>query len=1075
MAFISEAEVENLLLGQLRGLGYEIAFEGEIGPDGKAPAREAYSDVVLLKRLTSAIDRLNPHIPAEARGDALRKILATEKPSLVEENRRLHKLIIEGVDVEFHSEDGTIRGDKVHLVDFDHPEENDWLATGQFTVIEGGTNRRPDIVVFINGLPLAVVELKAPGNENATLGGAHNQLQTYKAQISSLFRTNALLIISDGLMARVGSLTSDRERFMPWRTTDGAIITQKGLPELGVLVEGVFEKSRLLELIRDFTVFGETDTGLAKIMAGYHQFHAVKRAVTSTLRALALNQSKGTPPTARGFSEDPASYNLPGVTGYPKGDKRIGVIWHTQGSGKSLLMAFYAGQLVRHPELENPTIVVITDRNDLDDQLFGTFSMCRDLIRQTPVQAESREDLQSALSRASGGVIFTTIQKFSPLSGEATYPILSDRRNIVVIADEAHRSQYGFSARVERKTGEIAYGFAKYLRDALPNASFIGFTGTPIEKDDVNTPAVFGDYIDIYDISRAVEDGATVPIYYESRLARIELPDDEKPKIDAEIEELTENDAISDQEKTKRKWATVEALVGSDKRLAMVAEDLVRHFEARLDAMDGKAMVVCMSRRICVALYQKITEIRPDWHSADDAEGKIKVVMTGSAADPEAWQPHIGTKARRDLLAKRAKNADDPLKLVIVRDMWLTGFDAPSMHTMYVDKPMRGHGLMQAIARVNRVFRDKPAGLVVDYIGIAQSLKNALGQYSGADQRQAGIDEAEAVAVLIEKYEVVKSMYHGFDYERGLAGSPQQRLVVLAEAIEWILTRQHEAAARETTEDGKRKENRRYQDAVLALSKAFALASGSDEARAVRDEVGFFQAVRAALAKSTEGTGQNASNRDFAIQQILDRAVISTEIVDILAAAGITTPDISILSDEFLAEVQQLEKKNLALEVLRRLLNDEIRSRSTSNVVETKRFSERLEAAIARYHTNAISTVEVLQELINLAKDVRAAHKRGEEEGLSREEIAFYDALAENESAIEAMGNDSLKVIAHELLESLKSNITVDWSHRESARARMRVLVKRILRKHGYPPDLQDAAVQVVLQQAEALSAQWAT
>lgn len=1044
MAYISEAAIEQVVLDHLTGLGYAIATDAEIGPDGKAPEREAYADVILIQRLTAAIERLNPAIPSEARGDALRKILATEKPSLVEENRRLHKLMVEGVDVEFYSEDGTIRGDKVRLIDFDDLAGNDWLATGQFTVIEGSINRRPDIVVFVNGLPLGVIELKAPGGENATLAGAHNQLQTYKSQIPSLFRTNAVLVTSDGITARVGSLTADQERFMPWRTTDGKVIAAKGQPELNILIEGIFDRRRLLDLLHDFTVFGETGSGLTKIIAGYHQFHAVRHAVDKTVEASA-----------------------------PQGDRKVGVIWHTQGSGKSLLMAFYAGQLVRRPELENPTIVVITDRNDLDDQLFGTFSMCRDLIRQTPTQADSRDDLQSALSRASGGVIFTTIQKFSPATGEATYPMLSDRRNIVVIADEAHRSQYGFRARIEQKTGEIAYGFAKYLRDALPNASFIGFTGTPIEKDDVNTPAVFGEYIDVYDISRAVEDGATVPIYYESRLARIELPDEEKPKIDAEIEELTEDEATTEQERIKRKWATVEALVGSEKRLAMVVADLVRHFEDRVAAMDGKAMVVCMSRRICVALYNQIIALRPDWHSDDDAAGTIKVVMTGSAADPQDWQPHIGTKARRDLLAKRAKDPKDGLKLVIVRDMWLTGFDAPSMHTMYIDKPMKGHGLMQAIARVNRVFRDKPAGLVVDYIGIAQNLKNALGQYSGSDQRQAGIDEAEAVAVLLEKYEVVKAIYHGFDYARGLAGTPHERLIVLAEAIEWILTRQHEAAAKETSEDGKRRENRRYQDTVLALSKAFALASASDEARDIRDEVGFFQTVRAALVKSADGAGKSVADREFAIQQILDRAVVSTEIVDILAAAGITTPDISILSDEFLAEVQQLEKKNLALEALRKLLNDEIRSRSNTNVVETKRFSERLEAAIARYHTNAISTVEVLQELIDLAKEVRAARRRGEDEGLSQDEIGFYDALAESESAVELMGNDSLKVIAHELLVSLKGSVSVDWSHRESARARMRVLVKRILRKHGYPPDLQDAAVKTVLRQAEALSASW--
>ena len=650
MAYLSEADVEALVLTQFRRLGYTTSNDVESGPDSQAPEREAYADVILTKRLISAIERLNPTIPTEARNDALRKVQATEKPSLVEENRRLHKLLIEGVDVEFHSEDGTIRGDKARLIDFDNPASNDWLAISQFTVIGGANNRRPDVVLFVNGLPLGVIELKNPGGESATLIGAHHQLQTYKSQIPALFRANAVLVTSDGLTARIGSLTADLERFMPWRTTDGKVVTPKGQPELGVLIDGVFEKRRFLDLLRDFTVFGETGSGLAKIIAGYHQFHAVKRAVQSTLRALALNN-----PDPYSVREDPAAYGLPSVATHPRGDKRIGVIWHTQGSGKSLLMAFYAGQLVRRPELENPTIVVITDRNDLDDQLFGTFSMCRDLIRQTPIQAGSREDLRSALNRASGGVIFTTIQKFSPAAGETAYPMLSDRRNIVVIADEAHRSQYGFKARIDQKKGEIAYGFAKYLRDALPNASFIGFTGTPIENDDVNTPSVFGDYIDIYDISRAVEDGATVPIYYESRLARIELPEDEKPRIDAEIEELTEDEALTEQERIKRKWATVEALVGSDKRLEMIAADLVRHFEDRIAALDGKAMIVCMSRRICVELYDKITELRPAWHSDDDAGGTIKVVMTGSASDPQDWQPHIGTKAKRDKLAKRAK------------------------------------------------------------------------------------------------------------------------------------------------------------------------------------------------------------------------------------------------------------------------------------------------------------------------------------------------------------------------------------------------------------------------------------
>jgi len=1060
MAFLSEAELEQSLLEQLRGLGYSIEREEDIGPDGHRPERESHDEVVLRKRFEDAVDRLNPAIPPEARQDAIRKVTQSELPALLEENRRLHRLLTEGVDVEYYADDGTLAAGKVALIDFETPENNDWLAVRQFTVINGRNTRRPDVVVFVNGLPLAVIELKAPGSGNATLAGAFNQLQTYKQQIPQLFHTNALLVTSDGISARVGSLSADLERFMPWRTTDGREVAPKGAPELPVLVEGVFEHRRLLDLLRDFTVFGETGSGLVKIIAGYHQFHAVKKAVESTVRAAMQVQE---------VDEDPAEYGLPSVKSQRPGDRRAGVIWHTQGSGKSLLMAFYAGQLVRHPAMENPTLVVLTDRNDLDDQLFATFSMCRDLIRQTPVQAESRDHLQSLLNRASGGVIFTTLQKF----GEVTEP-LTTRRNVVVIADEAHRSQYGFKAKVDAKTGEVSYGFAKYMRDALPNASFIGFTGTPIEADDVNTPAVFGNYIDIYDISRAVEDGATVPIYYESRLARIELDDDEKPKIDVEIEEILEDEEEPTRERAKQKWATIEALVGAEKRLRQVAADIVQHFENRVAALDGKAMVVCMSRRICVALYNEIIKLRPEWHSPDDNAGVVKIVMTGSASDPKEWQPHIGNKARRDLLAKRARDPKDPLKLVIVRDMWLTGFDAPCMHTMYVDKPMRGHGLMQAIARVNRVFRDKPAGLIVDYIGIAQNLKSALAQYSPRDRENTGIDEAEAIAVMMEKYEVVRDMFHGFDYLTALNGTPQERLAMMAGAIEWILDMQQRLAARETSKEGKRNAHRRYQDAVLALSKAYALASASDEARQIREEVGFFQAIRAALVKSSAGTGSTQQERELAIQQIVSRAVVSTEIVDILAAAGIKSPDISILSDEFLAEVQQMEKKNLALEALRKLINDSIRSRSKANVVQTKAFSERLEDAVARYHANAITTVEVLQELIQLAKDIRAARQRGEESGLSDEEIAFYDALAENESAVQVMGDDKLKVIAHELLVSLRGNVTVDWAHRESARARMRVLVKRILRKYGYPPDLQDVAVQTVLRQAEALSSVWA-
>ena len=1041
----TESHVEEAALEWLMGLGYAVLHGPDIAPDESTRERTSYNKVVLTGRLQESLGRLNPHLPTETFEEVLRRVQQTETPSLVEENRRLHRYMIEGVPVEVTRDDGTIGGDVARLIDFSDVESNDWLAVNQFTVIEDDHNRRPDVVLFVNGLPLAVIELKNPGDENATFEGAFNQLQTYKDEITSLFRTNATLVTSDGVNARIGSLTANLERFMPWRTVDGSKVAPKGSPELGTVIEGVFEKTRFLTLLRDFTVFADTGSGVAKIIAGYHQFHAVRHAVECTT-----------------------------VAAGPEGDRRIGVIWHTQGSGKSLLMAFYAGQLIGHPAMENPTIVVITDRNDLDDQLFGTFAMCRDLLRQTPEQAEDRDDLRKVLTRPSGGVVFTTIQKFAPEPDETDYPVLTDRRNVVVIADEAHRSQYGFRAKVERKTGEISYGFAKYLRDALPNASFIGFTGTPIEKEDVNTPAVFGEYIDVYDINRGVEDGATVPIYYESRLARIELDEDEKPALDAEVAELTEDEVEGEQERLKRKWANVEAVVGAEKRIALVAEDLVEHFESRIVAMDGKAMIVCMSRRICIALYKEIVKLRPEWHSDDDESGEVKIVMTGAASDPKEWQQHIGGKARRELLAKRAKDADDPLKLVLVRDMWLTGFDAPSMHTMYIDKPMRGHGLMQAIARVNRVFRDKPAGLIVDYIGVAQNLKSALGQYSRNDRKHAGIDKAKAIEVMLEKYEVVRDMFHGFDYHSGLTGSPQERLVALAGAIEWVLEMQRNDAAKESTEEGKKRAHRRFNDAVLELSKAFALAGGSDEAQDIRDEVGFFQTVRAALAKSAPGSGKSSAERELAVQQIVSRAVVSTEIVDILKAAGLETPDISILSDEFLAEVEGMEKKNLAMEALRKLINGEIRSRSRVNVVQTRAFSDRLEEAIARYHTNAITTAEVLQELIKLAKDIRVAHQRGEEEGLSEEEISFYDALAQNESAVEVMGNDQLRVIAHELLNKLKGNASVDWQHRAPARARMRVLVKRILRKYGYPPDLQDAAVQTVLQQAEVLSARWA-
>jgi type I restriction enzyme R subunit len=1043
MSFLSESDVETLLLERFKVLCYQHLSDAVIGPEGSAPERESYGNVILMRRLRKAVDRLNPDLPEEARTEAIKRVVSSELPNLVEENRRIHALLVDGVPVEYRNADGEIRGGRVRLIDFDDPEANDWLVVDQLTVVESGHNRRPDVVVYLNGLPVAVIELKNPGNENATIWSAYNQLQTYKSQIPSLFRTNAALIISDGLTARIGSLTSNEERFMPWRTTDGASEDTSGL-ELPILTEGVFDRERFLRLLRDFVVFMDGGSGLVKVLAGYHQFHAVQKAIEKTVAATR-----------------------------PQGDRKVGVVWHTQGSGKSLLMAFYAGQLVKHPALENPTIVVITDRNDLDDQLYQTFAQCSELIRQTPQQANSRADLQKALTRVSGGVVFTTIQKFAPEQSEDQVPVLTDRRNVIVIADEAHRSQYGFRATIDRKTGKRTYGFAKHLRDALPNASFIGFTGTPIEQDDVNTPVVFGHYIDVYDITRAVQDGATVPIYYESRLARIDLPDSQKPVIDEEIAELVGEEGISEQERLKRKWSTVEALVGAEKRLQMVAKDIVEHFEARTEALPGKGMIVTMSRRIGVRMYEEIIKLRPEWHSDDDVKGRIKVVMTGSASDPHEWQHHIGNNARRDLLAKRMKDPSDPLELVIVRDMWLTGFDVPSLHTMYVDKPMRGHGLMQAIARVNRVFMDKQAGLVVDYIGIAQNLKEALGNYSKSDRDKAGIDQAEAIAVMLDKYDIVKTMFHGFDYDCALTGSNDERLLTLANAIDFIQAKQHAEAARETSDTAKKRAHRRYQDATLALSKAFSLGAASDEAKQIRDEVAFFEAVRGALGKTTIGTDRTTADRELAVRQLIDRAVSSTEIVDVLAAVGFERPDISILSESFLTELQNIKQKNLAVEALKKLLADEIRSRSASNIVEARKFSEQLENAIARYHTNAITTAEVIQELIRMAKDVAAAHARGAEEGLSPDEIAFYDALAANDSAVEVLGNDELKIIAHELLEKLRKNITVDWARRERARARLRVLVKDILEDHGYPPDLSKEAVQTVLAQAEVLSARW--
>jgi type I restriction enzyme R subunit len=1018
VAKFAESVVEEAALEWLGGAGYSIATGPDIASDGASPERQSYADVVLVDRLRQALGNLNPAIPVEAIEEAVRTLLRTESASLVESNARFHRFVCEGIDVEYRRADGSVKGDKVRLFDWADPDKNDWLVVNQFTVQEPRRQaRRPDVVIFVNGLPLVVIELKNAADEGADIWSAFNQLQTYKAEIPSLFVFNELLIVSDGLEARLGSLTAERDRFMPWRTIDGVDVAPTNRPQLEVLLKGVFDRRYLLDLIHHFIAFESDGAVTAKKIAGYHQFHAVRKAITTTVKA-----------------------------SQPAGDRRCGVVWHTQGSGKSLTMLFYAGKLIDEPAMQNPTLVVLTDRNDLDDQLFGTFSRCRAALRQTPVQASSREDLKEKLKVASGGVIFTTIQKFLPEEKGQQYGTLSERANIVVIADEAHRSQYDFID-----------GFARHMRDALPNASFIGFTGTPIEKTDANTRAVFGEYIDIYDIQRSIEDKATVPIYYEGRLAKITLDEAEKLKVDAAFEEATEGEELSQREKLKTKWAALEALVGAGERLCLVAEDLVRHFEQRLDVMEGKALIVCMSRRICMDLYDAIVNLRPEWHHDDDDKGALKVVMTGSASEGPRISYHARNKSRREQLAKRYKSPKDPLQLVIVRDMWLTGFDCPCLHTMYLDKPMRGHGLMQAIARVNRVFRDKPGGLVVDYLGIADQLKLALATYTeSGGQGETALDQEQAVAVMLEKFEIVAAMFYGFDYSVFFSGSQAERLSVIPRAMEHILKQ----------EDGKQ----RYLNAVGDLCKAFALAVPHPEAIRIRDDVGFFQTVRAGLLKATVSDRRAPEELDAAIRQIVSRAVASEGIVDIFATAGLKNPDISILSDEFLADVQGLPQKNLALEMLRKLLNDEIKQRSRRNLVEARSFKELLEKAIRKYENRAIETAQIIQELIDLAKDMREAGRRSEKLKLSDDELAFYDALADNESAMQVLGDETLRDIARELAVKIRQNVTIDWTIKETVRAGLRAMVKRLLRKYGYPPDKQESATDLVLQQAELIS-----
>ncbi|MBC7348459.1 MAG: type I restriction endonuclease subunit R [Candidatus Aminicenantes bacterium] len=1040
-----ESEVEQAALSWLESLGWVIKSGADMVPGGLFTERQDYHQVFLNQRLMDALRRLNPTLSEDALKDAFRRLTQPEGASLEARNRAFHNMLVNGVNIEYRRNDDQIVGAQVKVIDFYNKENNDFLAVNQFVVVENKHNRRPDIVLFVNGLPLAVIELKNPADVNATILNAFNQLQTYKAEIPSLFVPNELLVISDGVKARVGTLTAGREWFKPWRTIAGNEVEDIGRPELEVLIKGVFDKEYFLELIRDFIVFEDNGCGaVAKKMAGYHQFHAVRIAVLETLRAAMPEKWK------KEVGEQ-GQYMTGRNPGGKPGDRRIGVVWHTQGSGKSLTMAFYAGRIIREPAMQNPTIVVITDRNDLDDQLYGTFCRCQEILRQPPVQAESREDLREKLQVKSGGVIFTTIQKFFPEIKGDLNPVLSERANIVVIADEAHRSQYDFID-----------GFARHMRDTLPRASFIAFTGTPLERADKNTRMVFGDYISIYDIQRAVQDGATVPIYYESRLAKLDLDEREKPRIDPEFEEVTEGEELEKKEKLKTKWAQLEAIVGTEKRIRLVAKDIVEHFERRLEALEGKAMIVCMSRRICVEMYKQIVKLRPEWHHEDDEKGMIKVVMTGSASDPPEWQQHIRDKRRREHLANRFRDPNDPFKIVIVRDMWLTGFDCPSLHTMYLDKPMKAHGLMQAIARVNRVFKDKPGGLVVDYLGLAYELKEAMAQYTQSGGKgDTIIDQDVVVALMKEKYEICLGLFHGFDWSIWKTGKPEDRLSLLPAAQEHVIAQ----------ENGKE----RLIKAVSELSKAFALAVPHEEALKIRDDVAFFQAVRNSLAKKAPSETRPEEELDHAIKQIVSKAIAPEGVIDLFAAAGLKKPDISILSEEFLSEVRNMPYKNLAVEVLYKLLDSEIKIRKQKNLVQSKSFAEMLEEAIKRYHNRSIEAIQVIEELIEIARQMKQADKRGEVLGLSEEELAFYDALETNDSAVKILGDEVLRQIAQNLVKTVRSNVTVDWTIREDRRAFLRAQVKRVLRKYNYPPDKQEKATQTVLEQAELLSEHWAT
>ncbi|SDH42616.1 type I restriction endonuclease subunit R [Desulfosporosinus hippei] len=1030
-----ESHLEEATLEWFEELGYQIIFAPDIAPDGEYSERRDYSDVILSERLKEALTRINPKLPSDAIEDAYRQISVPQNPSLLMNNQAFQKMITDGIDVQVKQADASYKTEKAYVFDYIKPLKNEFIVVNQFTVIEHGVEKRPDVIVFVNGIPLVVVELKNAVNENVNITDAYNQLQTYKSKIPSLFTYNSFMVISDGINARAGTLTSDEDRFMAWRTIDGEDLAPLAIPQLEVLIKGMFQRERFLDIIKQFVLFQSDGKDTFKILAGYHQYHAVNKAVESTERATRET-----------------------------GDRRIGVIWHTQGSGKSLSMVFYAGKLVISEELGNPTIVVITDRNDLDDQLFGTFFKCKDILRSTPVQATDRSNLRDLLNnRTSGGIIFTTIHKFAPEEKGDSVPMLTDRKNVIVMADEAHRSQYGFGADIVKSDDEasVKYGYAKYMRDSLPNASYIGFTGTPVELTDKNTRAVFGDYIDVYDMTRAVEDGTTVKIFYESRIAKLELPDDMKPKIDTEYDEITEYQEYSQKEKLKSKWARLEAIVGASERVKLIANDIVEHFELREHAQvteGGKAMIVAMSRRIAIDLYKEIVAIRPDWHSDDLMSGKIKIVMTGSSSDPADWQQFIGTKANRETLAKRMKDKNDELKLVIVRDMWLTGFDVPSMHTMYIDKPMQSHNLMQAIARVNRVFREKQGGLIVDYIGIAEKLKEALSQYTESDKKTTGVDTEIASQVLLEKYDLIKEMLHGHDYSKFFNGKPSEKMQAIVGTMDFII---------ELREDRKND----YINLVTELARAYSLCATTDIAERLNMEVGFHKAVKASIVKiiADDDKKKTTSQLDSELNQLISKSISSNEVVDILASVGLNKPNIAILSDEFLEEIKGMKQRNLAVELLNKLLKGNIRSFSKRNLIQSKKFSELLEASIRKYQNRTIETTQVIMELIELAKEITEAEKRGESTGLTSDELAFYDALADNESACEIMGDEVLKQIARDLTQAIKKNISVDWSIRESVQAKMKMIIKRLLKKYGYPPDKTPRAVEIIMEQTKLM------